>query len=125
MDLALDGVPAAVAGASRGLGYAVAMELAREGARVAICARRRESLEAEEAVTELLGSLTGSAVAAYFNLETCVSVISIFGDQPFPKKIPGAQVLNESAPIELEPVPPISTPTPTETIASCASFFRS
>jgi ribosomal protein L11 methyltransferase len=45
------------------------------------------SLEAEEAVVELLGSLTGKAPAAYFNLETRVSSVSVFGDQPFPKEI--------------------------------------
>lgn len=45
MDLGLKGVPAAVAAASRGLGYATALELAREGARVAICARHREEVE--------------------------------------------------------------------------------
>ena len=39
------GVPCAVAGASRGLGYAVALELAREGARVAICSRELSSVE--------------------------------------------------------------------------------
>lgn len=39
------GVPCAVAGSSRGLGYAVALELAREGARVAICSRESSSIE--------------------------------------------------------------------------------
>lgn len=39
MDLGLAGVPAAVAGASRGLGFAVARGLAAEGARVALCSR--------------------------------------------------------------------------------------
>lgn len=39
MDLGLKGATAAVAGASRGLGFAVALELAREGASVAICSR--------------------------------------------------------------------------------------
>ena len=45
------------------------------------------SLEAEDAVTELLGALTGKPAAAYFNLETGVSLVSIFSDQPIPKKI--------------------------------------
>ena len=39
MDLGIDGKVAAVGGASTGLGKAVAWALAREGARVAICAR--------------------------------------------------------------------------------------
>ena len=39
------------------------------------------SLEAEDAVAELLGALFGAAAAAYFNLETRVSVVSVFRDQ--------------------------------------------
>ena len=39
MDLALRGKTALVAAASRGLGKAVALRLAQEGARVVICAR--------------------------------------------------------------------------------------
>lgn len=45
MDLGIEGKVAAVGGASTGLGKAVAWALAREGARVAICARGREQLE--------------------------------------------------------------------------------
>ncbi len=45
MDLGLEGRVAAVGGASTGLGKAVAWSLAREGARVAICAREQERLE--------------------------------------------------------------------------------
>ncbi|MEI7535110.1 MAG: 50S ribosomal protein L11 methyltransferase [Verrucomicrobiae bacterium] len=39
------------------------------------------SLEAEDAVTEMLGELFGATAAAYFNLETGVSTISIFRDE--------------------------------------------
>ena len=39
------------------------------------------SLDAEDAVTEMLGKLFGAAAAAYFNLETGVSTISVFRDQ--------------------------------------------
>jgi 3-oxoacyl-[acyl-carrier protein] reductase len=46
MDLGLQGRVALVAGASRGLGKAVARELAAEGARVAMCARDPAVLEA-------------------------------------------------------------------------------
>ncbi len=46
MDLGLAGKAALVAGASRGLGYAIARELAAEGAAVAICARGEERLAA-------------------------------------------------------------------------------
>lgn len=45
MDLGLEGRVAAVGGASTGLGKAIAWSLAREGARVAICARNEERLE--------------------------------------------------------------------------------
>lgn len=55
------GVPAAIAGASRGLGYAVALELAREGARVAICSR--DSGAVESAAMSIRED-TGAAVVA-------------------------------------------------------------
>lgn len=42
MDLGLQGKVAAVAASSSGLGRAIAIELAREGVRVAICGRREE-----------------------------------------------------------------------------------
>src|SRR5882724_4025244 len=45
MDLGLSGRVAIVAAASQGLGRAVAEELAREGAQVAICARTAGRLE--------------------------------------------------------------------------------
>jgi 3-oxoacyl-[acyl-carrier protein] reductase len=45
MDLGLKGRVAIVAAASTGLGRAVAIEFAREGAEVAICARRADELE--------------------------------------------------------------------------------
>jgi 3-oxoacyl-[acyl-carrier protein] reductase len=45
MDLGLAGRVAMVAAASKGLGLAVATELAREGAQVAICARNATTLE--------------------------------------------------------------------------------
>ena len=46
MDLGIKGKVALVTAASRGLGKAAAMELAREGARVVIAARGKEDLEA-------------------------------------------------------------------------------
>jgi len=45
LDLGLTGKVAIVTGGSVGLGRAAAMRLAREGARVSICARRKEVLE--------------------------------------------------------------------------------
>jgi NAD(P)-dependent dehydrogenase (short-subunit alcohol dehydrogenase family) len=45
MDLELGDKVAVLTGASKGIGYASARALAREGARVAICARGAEGLE--------------------------------------------------------------------------------
>lgn len=49
MDLGIKGKTAAVAAASQGLGWACATELAREGARVAICSRDRGRVDAAAA----------------------------------------------------------------------------
>jgi len=49
MDLVLDGKVAWISGASKGIGFAVARELAREGARVALGARDGEALAAAAA----------------------------------------------------------------------------
>ena len=61
MELGLAGKVALVGGASRGIGRAVALGLAREGCRVAICARGRERLEA---AAEEIRSATGAEVIA-------------------------------------------------------------
>ncbi len=45
MDLGLQGRVALVSGGSKGIGKASALALAREGVRVAICARGQELLE--------------------------------------------------------------------------------
>jgi NAD(P)-dependent dehydrogenase (short-subunit alcohol dehydrogenase family) len=63
VDLGLRGRRAAVTGGSRGIGLAIARELAREGADVAICARGEDALGA--AVEELRGlgvQASGTAV---------------------------------------------------------------
>jgi 3-oxoacyl-[acyl-carrier protein] reductase len=59
MDLGLRGKVAIVAAASKGLGLAVASELAREGAEVAICARTAADLEM---AASAIGQKTGRAV---------------------------------------------------------------
>ena len=66
MDLGLTGKVALVTAASRGIGQAVATELALEGARVSICARGREDLEkAAQAIRDRGGEvLTVQADAA-------------------------------------------------------------
>ena len=54
MDLNLAGKTAVVTGGSEGIGYAVAEAFLREGARVAICSRRKETLaDAEKALSAL------------------------------------------------------------------------
>lgn len=56
MDYGIEGRVALVGGASQGIGYASAEALAREGARVAICARRSEVLaEAAAKIKEATG----------------------------------------------------------------------
>jgi len=60
MDLQVKDQVALVAAASRGLGKAAAMELAREGARLAICARS----DALDATAEEIRSETGAEVIA-------------------------------------------------------------
>jgi 3-oxoacyl-[acyl-carrier protein] reductase len=59
MDLGLKGRVAIVAAASKGLGFAAALELAREGAEVAICSRTAADLE--RAAAEI-GQASGRAV---------------------------------------------------------------
>ena len=64
MGLGLQGKAALIAGASRGLGFAIADELAKEGANVSICARGSKDQDA----------------AANVLKEQGVSVVSIFAD---------------------------------------------
>jgi 3-oxoacyl-[acyl-carrier protein] reductase len=55
MDLGLEGSAALVTGASRGIGRGIALELAREGCRVALCARGKDALESAAAEARALG----------------------------------------------------------------------
>jgi NAD(P)-dependent dehydrogenase (short-subunit alcohol dehydrogenase family) len=61
MDLQLKGKKALVTGGSEGIGKAIAFALAREGVDVAICARRKEPLEA---TAKEIGSATGRKIVA-------------------------------------------------------------
>ena len=47
------------------------------------CISVATSLEAEDAVAELLGTATGGATASYYNLETGVSLVSVFSESRF------------------------------------------
>lgn len=72
MDLGLAGKVAVVTGASRGIGRAIALELAREGARVAVGARGAEALEAVRA--ELAAAGPGPHLAVAGDLTTDAGV---------------------------------------------------
>jgi len=61
VDLQLTGRTALVTGASRGIGRAIALRLAREGARVVLCARSEDALRQLASEIEALG---GGAIAA-------------------------------------------------------------
>jgi 3-oxoacyl-[acyl-carrier protein] reductase len=75
MDLGLDGKVALVAAASKGLGKASAFALAREGARVAICARTEEQLRS---TAEEITAATGADVLAVpADLSTAAGVSSV------------------------------------------------
>jgi 3-oxoacyl-[acyl-carrier protein] reductase len=63
MDLGLRGKAALVTGSSRGLGRAIALELAREGCRVGLCARGKDALEQTAAEVRALGVETVAVVA--------------------------------------------------------------
>ena len=63
MDLGLNNQVAAVTASSLGLGQAIAQELAQEGARVGICARRQGPLEETKAAIEAAGGKVFSCVA--------------------------------------------------------------
>jgi 3-oxoacyl-[acyl-carrier protein] reductase len=63
MDLGLRGKVALVTGASRGIGRGIAVELAREGCDVALCARGKDALTTTAAELQALG-VTALAVPA-------------------------------------------------------------
>jgi 3-oxoacyl-[acyl-carrier protein] reductase len=70
MDLGLAGKTALVSGASRGIGRAIATELAREGCRVAMCARGAEELERAAGEVRQIAARDDAAVALAGDLTT-------------------------------------------------------
>ena len=62
MDFGLEGKVAIITGGSAGIGYAAARSMAKEGARVVICARRADALES--AANSLREDTGGEIVAA-------------------------------------------------------------
>lgn len=62
MELGLNGRAAAIAASSKGLGFACALELAKEGAAVAICSR--DSVRIEEAASRIRDAVPGANVHA-------------------------------------------------------------
>ena len=68
MDLGLSGRVAIIGGGSKGLGKACALSLAREGAKVAICSRNSDDLEA--AAQEIRAETGGDVLAVPGDLST-------------------------------------------------------
>jgi 3-oxoacyl-[acyl-carrier protein] reductase len=75
MDLGLEGKVAVVGASSRGLGRASALALAREGARVTICARTAADLEA--AAADIRAQSGGEVLAVPADLTTAAGVDSV------------------------------------------------
>jgi 3-oxoacyl-[acyl-carrier protein] reductase len=94
MDLGIRGRVAAVAAASSGLGRAVALELAREGASVMICSRSAERVaEAVRAVREQVRAATGAEARVE---GTAVDLASSDGPEQFV-----ARVREELGPVDI------------------------
>jgi 3-oxoacyl-[acyl-carrier protein] reductase len=75
MDLGLKGKVALITGASKGLGRAVAEELAREGSHVSICARGKEDLEKAAAGLRQYGVTVVAIQADVTNMDDVQRVI--------------------------------------------------
>jgi 3-oxoacyl-[acyl-carrier protein] reductase len=84
MDLGIDGKVALVMAASRGIGRAIAVALAREGARVAICSRSAERLE--EAAAEV-GEGTVRLVADTGDLEAVAALPDLVAEALGPVEV--------------------------------------
>jgi 3-oxoacyl-[acyl-carrier protein] reductase len=80
MELGLTGKTVLITGGSEGIGRATAEELAREGARVAICARRADVLE--QAASEIRAASGGEVLAVpadvrkAADIERCIATVT-------------------------------------------------
>jgi len=77
-ELSLSGRVAVVTGGSRGIGRAIAVDLARAGAAVAVSYREREDAAAE--TVRLVEGLDGKAFAGRCDIRDEASVAAFFGD---------------------------------------------
>lgn len=77
MDLGLQGKVAVVTGSSKGLGFASAAALVREGCSVTICARGQERLKAAEAELGALADASGRVLGVQADLSTADGVQSV------------------------------------------------
>jgi 3-oxoacyl-[acyl-carrier protein] reductase len=75
MDLGLTDKAVFITGASRGLGLEIAREFAREGARLAICARDQAALEKAAAEVRSLGTACHVFTADLFQADDCRRVV--------------------------------------------------
>jgi len=76
MDLGLNGRVALVAAGSKGLGFAVAQELAKECAAVAICARGRDALDAAVSALRAAGARAHGVVADVSRADDIARLVS-------------------------------------------------
>ena len=75
LDLGIKGKCALITGASKGLGRAIAEELAKEGAHVSICARGKEELEKTARLLRAQGVTVASIAADVAKAEEVQRVI--------------------------------------------------
>jgi 3-oxoacyl-[acyl-carrier protein] reductase len=77
MDLELEGKVALVTGSSRGIGRAIALGLAAEGARVVLCARTAADLDAAVAEARTRGGSEAAAVGVAADVTTPAGVAAL------------------------------------------------
>src|SRR5690606_38612709 len=98
MDLKLSGKTALVTGSASGIGYAIALGLAKEGVKVYLNGRSTEKLDnAAYAIKELVAGAVIEGIGADFSkvddvnnliaalpeVDILVNNVGVYGDQPF------------------------------------------